>query len=59
MLDSASPLGGDVEEIGHFQSGKIRPHGSSFFASPLGGDVAKIGDVRGGKSIVVKTMFFC
>ena len=41
-LDIASPLGGDVEEIGHFQSGKIRSHGTIFFASSLVSDVAKI-----------------
>ena len=41
-LDIASPLGGDVEEIGNFQGGKIRSHGSNFLASPLGGDVEEI-----------------
>ena len=25
------PLGGDVEEIGHFQRGKLRSHGTIFF----------------------------
>ena len=27
----ASPLGGDVEEIGNFQARKIRPHGIFIF----------------------------
>ena len=30
------PLGGDVEEIGNFQTRKIRSHGTIFLASPLG-----------------------
>ena len=38
----ASPLGGDVEKIGHFQWRNIRSHGSIFLASPLRGDVEKI-----------------
>ena len=44
-LDIASPLGGDVEEFGHFQRLKLRPHVTScynFLASPLEGDVEKI-----------------
>ena len=44
FLDIASPLGGDVEEIGNFQDGEIRSHGTTFFASPLGGDVEEIGN---------------
>ena len=42
----ASPLGGDVEKIGHFRSRKKRSHGSILLASPLGGDVEKIGDFQ-------------
>ena len=38
----SSPLGDDVEKIGHFQRGESRSHGSNVFASPLGGDVEKI-----------------
>lgn len=35
MLNISSPLGGDVEEIGHFQNRKLRSYGTFFFASPL------------------------
>ena len=41
MLDIASPLGDDVEKFGHFQSRKIRSHGT-IFASPLGSDVDEL-----------------
>ena len=39
MLDIASPLGGDVEKIGHFQKKKNTFTWKHFFASLLGGDV--------------------
>ena len=42
--------GGDVEKLGHFQTGKRRSHDSIFFASPLGGDVEKRGHFQSGKS---------
>ena len=32
-----SPLGGGVEEIGDFQDGKIRSHGTIFLHHPFGG----------------------
>ena len=41
----ASPLGGDVEEIGYVHERTIRSLGSNFLASPLGGDVEKISDL--------------
>ena len=34
-LDIASPRGGDIEEICHFQRKKIRSHGSIFFLHHL------------------------
>ena len=40
-LDSASPLGGDVEKIGDFPGRKI-----PFLASLIGGDVEEIGDFQ-------------
>ena len=47
MLDIASLLGGDVDEIGHFQKGEIVSkyvHMVAFFlASPLGYDVDENG----------------
>ena len=51
-------LGGDVEEIGNFQEGKIRSHGSIFLASPLGGDVEKIGDLKRGKYVHLVAFFW-
>ena len=42
MLDIASPLGGDVEEIGHVQKGKIRSHGSFFLHHLLGAMLRKV-----------------
>ena len=41
------PLGGDVEEIGNFQSGKLRSHGTIVFTSLLnlyGGDLEQMID---------------
>ena len=43
------PLGGDVEEIGHFQRGKLRSHGTIFFTSLLilcGGDLEEMIDFQ-------------
>ena len=46
------PLGGDVEEIGHFQKRKLRSHGTIFFTSLLilcGGDLEEMIDFQNGK----------
>ena len=46
------PLGGDVEEIGHFQIEKLRSHGTIFFTSLLilfGGDLDEMIDFRSRK----------
>ena len=57
-LDIASPRGGDIEEICHFQRKKIRSHGSIFFlASPLGSDVEKISDFQSGKYVHMVALF--
>ena len=42
----ASPLGGDVEEIGNFRRRKIRSHGSIFFCITSWGDNEKIGEFQ-------------
>ena len=42
MLDIASPLGGDVEKIGNFQSGKSRSHGTIFLYHLLGAMMRKL-----------------
>ena len=52
------PLGGDVEEIGHFQSGQYTFTWYIFFASPPGGDVKKMGDFQVGKYVHMVSFFW-
>ena len=50
-LDITSPLGGVVEEIGHFQRGmlSIRSHGSFFWHHLLGAMLRKLAIFKMGK----------
>ena len=57
MLGIASPLGGDVEKICHFQSWAKRSHGSILLATPIGGDVERIGDFQSKERILRWTQF--